>query len=907
MNTRSLQVLRGEEENYILPFFWQHGEDEATLREYMNVIHDANIGAVCIEARPHPDFAGPQWWHDMDIIIDEAKKLSMKVWILDDAHFPSGQAAGKMPEQPDELCKQYLNYNMVDICGPVKQATLDVALMAHYYDSPFSPKSPFGDPGPSRQFDDDKLMVVVASRLDGKEGDIYHLDDSLIDLTDKVDEEGLLSWDVPAGSWRVFVIYETRKGGGRDTYVNFMSYRSCRVQIDTVYEPHYEHYKDEFGKTIAGFFSDEPEIGNVMGYGYNFGIGNMTMPLPWSEEMPALMEARFGKDYLRKVPALWMTVGSDEFTADMRVGYMDIVTKQTQKNFAGQIGEWCRAHGVEYIGHIVEDNGNHTRLASSQGHYFRALAGQDWSGIDDIGGQVTVGGANISHKGLLDFTANGEFYHQVLGKLGVSLADIDPKKKGRTMCELFGAYGWEEGTRDMKYIADHLLARGVNRFVPHAFSPKDFPDFDCPPHFYAHGQNPLYKPFGSLMKYINRTAHLIDGGKHIVSAAILYHAESEWSGMPFMDMSKPARVLNEHQIDFDFLPEDVFEKRDYFATNADAEGLHINGMTYKALIIPQTGYVPDSVAAFTAEAKAVGLPVYFVTQDGSSVEFSSDEASDETMDMIPVVLGDLADTLKSVGVADAICTPACSEIQIYHYSHSDEDIYLISNEDAGAAYSGHVKLPVSGKAYSYDAMTNTLTLTDSNEDGIRLTIHPFEMKVIIIPAADTQTDLDAFVSPSKTLGEKICEIAGPWAAAFTENDIYPDFVDETILNSLDNILKLCPDFSGIIRYENRFDLTDTTDVALAIEDAYESVDVWCNGRYVGERICPPFVFDLSKTAVTGSNMLRIEVRTTLERKVHVLTGGKSLFGPTMLMVKPEGLIGSAAIHKLNTNSREIHD
>ena len=45
-------VLKKKNDNYILPFFWQHGEDEATLREYMQVIHDANIGAVCVESRP---------------------------------------------------------------------------------------------------------------------------------------------------------------------------------------------------------------------------------------------------------------------------------------------------------------------------------------------------------------------------------------------------------------------------------------------------------------------------------------------------------------------------------------------------------------------------------------------------------------------------------------------------------------------------------------------------------------------------------------------------------------------------------------------------------------------------------------------------------------------------------------
>lgn len=41
-----------------------------------------------------------------------------------------------------------------------------------------------------------------------------------------------------------------------------MNLDSCRILLDFVYKPHYIHYKEEFGKTIAGFFSDEPELGN---------------------------------------------------------------------------------------------------------------------------------------------------------------------------------------------------------------------------------------------------------------------------------------------------------------------------------------------------------------------------------------------------------------------------------------------------------------------------------------------------------------------------------------------------------------------------------------------------------------------------------------------------------------------
>lgn len=106
------RLLDGHADNHIFPFFWQHGEDEPTLRNYMCVIRQSGCGAVCVESRPHPDFCGLKWWADMDIILDEAKKLDMKVWILDDSHFPTGYANGAVEQAPAELCRQ-------SICAPV--------------------------------------------------------------------------------------------------------------------------------------------------------------------------------------------------------------------------------------------------------------------------------------------------------------------------------------------------------------------------------------------------------------------------------------------------------------------------------------------------------------------------------------------------------------------------------------------------------------------------------------------------------------------------------------------------------------------------------------------------------------------------------------------------------------------
>ncbi|MEG7600195.1 glycoside hydrolase, partial [Listeria monocytogenes] len=90
------EVLENKQENYIFPLFWISGEeDEYLLREYMGKIYETGIRAVCVESRIHTDFMGEKWWRDMDVIMDEARKRRMKVWVIDDVHFPTGSANGK--------------------------------------------------------------------------------------------------------------------------------------------------------------------------------------------------------------------------------------------------------------------------------------------------------------------------------------------------------------------------------------------------------------------------------------------------------------------------------------------------------------------------------------------------------------------------------------------------------------------------------------------------------------------------------------------------------------------------------------------------------------------------------------------------------------------------------------------
>lgn len=73
--------------NYLYPFFWLHGEEHSVLEECMEKIAGSGMKGACLEARPHPDFVGDGWWSDVSFIIEKAKELDMKLWILDEFSF----------------------------------------------------------------------------------------------------------------------------------------------------------------------------------------------------------------------------------------------------------------------------------------------------------------------------------------------------------------------------------------------------------------------------------------------------------------------------------------------------------------------------------------------------------------------------------------------------------------------------------------------------------------------------------------------------------------------------------------------------------------------------------------------------------------------------------------------------
>lgn len=82
-------VLHGQTPNALYPFLWVHGvESEEELRREVQKIRESGIGGFCVEARPHKDFNGPGWFRDLALLLDEAKRTGMEMWIWMTATFP---------------------------------------------------------------------------------------------------------------------------------------------------------------------------------------------------------------------------------------------------------------------------------------------------------------------------------------------------------------------------------------------------------------------------------------------------------------------------------------------------------------------------------------------------------------------------------------------------------------------------------------------------------------------------------------------------------------------------------------------------------------------------------------------------------------------------------------------------
>lgn len=849
MDLRVQENLNGKESNYIAPFLWMHGEDDARILEEIDQLQKSGIRSVCLESRPHPEFCRNGWWDDVRLVLEECKRRGMKVWILDERRYPSGYANGIFVEKYKHLQPWAITETHVDVAGPIREGSV---IASGWLEHP-----------------DDSFVSVTAHK---HIPDSTRLSGEMIDLTGGL-SDGMLYFDLPEGMWRIVFTIRTRRGypNGEFPYCDVLNPETVALYIQEVHQAHYDHFKEYFGNTFQGFFSDEPRFHNFAGVRkYRIvDIGRPFCHYPWGGCVMERLKEEFGDEAEKMLGALWFEI--DGVTERFRLAYMDIITDEYRKNYCNQIADWCHAHGALYIGHIIEDNNAHAKTGPGPGHFYRSQDRQDMAGIDVVIHQIMPGLIGCdSMSATAPKHVNNDFYNYTLAKLGASMSHIDPLKKGRAMCEIFAAYGWAEGTKVMKYLMDHMLVRGQNFYVPNGFSMIPY-DTDCPPNLRNSGFNPEYSYFKKHMDYLNRTSYVLNDGLHVSTCAVLYDAENYWVMGDFLPIDKITKTLTEHLFDFDIIPSDSL---------ADIrEGGVLNGERYNVLLVPFTAYLSEKLKCKLQQAKIRPVIVCRPGDDPAGLPFEW------------VYLSDLPAYMAEHGYADIRADYTGIYLRYYHYQRAGADIYMFSNEDIHNPVHTTVTLKgfAGGNYIEYDSYENRACIGESADGTVEIDLPPYHTIMILV--GDTEFDAIPAKQQWQTVQEIPVETEYTISVAERNSEEFKPYVRTKTLFNITGPGKL-PYFSGRMKYEAEFELDSVGHYLLDLGEVGETAELYLNGQPVGSTPIPPYVFDISAVAVPGKN------RMTLIVANHNGYEQRDKLSQYMLF-EPSGLRGPVVLKKIH--------
>jgi hypothetical protein len=361
--------------------------------------------------RPYLSTAYLQFFREFVL---EAKKRDMRVWIVDDAGYPSGFAGGEFTAEYPTLRMQAL------------KATRTPLAAGAIFDEPVPPDT----------------VAVTASSQDGQDVSIAF-------------DKGSLHWVAPAGNWTVSVVqhvFQTsptrsdtnlrRVKDGSQSLEDYLDPAATAKFIEVTHAAYKAVMGDEFGRTILGFRGDEPDY-SISG-------------LPWTPEFFSRFEQVKGYD-VRPFLAALLAPKDVALTGQqqlVRADYYDVFSILFRDGFFKPLGDWCAANGLEYEVHLNHEE-QQLALAHSEGDFFRDMRYVQVPGIDAIWHQIWTD--TVSDFPRLASSAAHVYGHP------------------RAFTESFAAYRPLPDVAMARYILNEQFVRGVNQveamYYPASSSP----------------------------------------------------------------------------------------------------------------------------------------------------------------------------------------------------------------------------------------------------------------------------------------------------------------------------------------------------------------------------------------------------------------------------------------------------
>ena len=478
------------------PFwFLNHKLEEERLRWQIREMAAKGVGGAVLHARhglqtPH---MSDEWLRMIGVCIDELRAQGMEAWLYDEDNWPSGTFGGKLTREHPEFRMRYLRIQTLRVSGGATfQTTLDA--------------------------DDNVLRNVEAVPVG--EDDVLKLEQAR-DITAHY-QDGRFRWEAPAGNWLVAMYWECPVAAkvtfANGYYLDTMNEEAVSAFRALGYDP-YDRFRDEFGQTIKGVFTDEPGLmvhdGFISTQAMRTRMGDLKHVLPgqalaWTRDFEEKFEKLCGYDIRPLLLGLIYDIGPQ--TNKLRADYFRAISLWYSQNYHGKLSLWCRERNLEYIGHTLEEPlFNQVR---TQGNQTWVLSLMDRPGLDYLGHGVGT---------------KDNPYRILSGKCAASVAHTQGKP--RVMCEAFGGAGHGHTLLDRRLDANFMAALGVNMYIPHAFyySFEGFRKTDWPAtEFYHQPYWAMYKQFADYLARLSLVGAL---GQHVSGTAIVTPVKTMYTDM----------------------------------------------------------------------------------------------------------------------------------------------------------------------------------------------------------------------------------------------------------------------------------------------------------------------------------------------------------------------------------------
>ena len=377
------------------------------------------------------------------------------------------------------------------------------------------------------------------------------------DITSKVRDGQAL----PEDRYLEVSVMRARPGpwyGGK-WYVDLLYPEVTQKFLSVTLDAYKREIGNQFGKRVPGSFTDEPHLRPAGG-------------IPWTADLPQLFEKRWGYRLTDHLPELREPVGDWK---RVRHNYLQLLSELFIERWGKPYYEYCAQNGIEFTGHYWEHEwpncmGVPDNMAMS--------AWQQRPGIDILMNQYH----EDTHAQFGNVRAVKELA-SVANQLG----------RTRTLCEAYGAGGWDLRFEDMKRIGDWLYVLGVNTLDQHLsyVSLRGARKRDHPQSFSYH--EPWWEAYHVSAEYFARLTLALTKGQQINPVLVIEPTTTAWmynsAGKNPPELEKLGETfqklvvsLAKEQVEYDIGDEDIL------ARNGSATGnsLRVGQRSYATVVLP---------------------------------------------------------------------------------------------------------------------------------------------------------------------------------------------------------------------------------------------------------------------------------------------------------------------------------